>query len=41
MLPNGGVKKAIDLSFTKYCSVKATLEGVAKVTYTYKIAAEQ
>lgn len=31
------VKKAIDLSMEKYCSVKATLEGVAKVNYSYKI----
>lgn len=36
-LSEEAVKKAIDLSFTKYCSVKATLEGVAKVTYTYRI----
>ena len=31
------VKKAIDLSMEKYCSVKATLEGVAKITYSYRI----
>ena len=31
------VKKAIESSMEKYCSVKATLEGVAKVTYRYKI----
>lgn len=31
------VKKAIDLSMEKYCSVKATLEGVAKINYSYKI----
>ena len=31
------VKKAIELSMVKYCSVKATLEGSAKITYKYKI----
>jgi putative redox protein len=31
------VKRAIDLSMEKYCSVKATLEGVAKINYSYKI----
>jgi len=31
------VKKAIELSMEKYCSVKATLEGSAKITYSYKI----
>ncbi|HMK60320.1 MAG TPA: OsmC family protein [Dissulfurispiraceae bacterium] len=31
------VKKAIELSLDKYCSVKATLEGSAKVSYTYEI----
>jgi putative redox protein len=36
-LPDVSVKKAIDLSMDKYCSVKATLEGSAKIDYTYKI----
>ena len=31
------VKKAVDLSMDKYCSVKATLEGSAKISYSYKI----
>lgn len=34
------VKRAIELSMTKYCSVKATLEGTAKFNYTYKIINE-
>ena len=35
-LPDDAVKKAIDLSMDKYCSVKATLEGSAKISYTYR-----
>lgn len=31
------VKRAVELSMTKYCSVKATLEGSAKINFTYKI----
>ncbi len=31
------LKKSIDLSMNKYCSVKATLEGSAKINYSYKI----
>lgn len=31
------VKRAVDLSMEKYCSVKATLEGCAKITFSYKI----
>ncbi|HTZ18302.1 MAG TPA: OsmC family protein [Dissulfurispiraceae bacterium] len=31
------VKKAIELSMEKYCSVKATLEESAKIGYTYKV----
>jgi len=34
------VKKAISLSMDKYCSVKATLEGSAKISFTYKIILE-
>jgi putative redox protein len=34
------VKRAIELSMTKYCSVKATLEGTAKIHYSYKIINE-
>lgn len=31
------VKKAVDISMEKYCSVKATLEGVAKINFSYRI----
>jgi len=34
------VKKAIDLSMNKYCSVKATLEGTAKIDFSYEIIQE-
>jgi putative redox protein len=34
------VKRAIDLSMNKYCSVKATLEGSAKINFSYKIIQE-
>lgn len=34
------VKRAIELSMTKYCSVKASLEGAAKIAYSYKIIQE-
>ncbi len=34
------VKKAVQLSMDRYCSVKFTLEGTAKFTYTYKIIQE-
>jgi len=36
-LPEEAVKKAIESSMEKYCSVKATLEGVAKINYRYTI----
>ncbi|MDI6801960.1 MAG: OsmC family protein [Thermodesulfovibrionales bacterium] len=36
-LSEEAVKKAIDLSMEKYCSVKATLEGTAKISYSYKL----
>ncbi|MCX8069663.1 MAG: OsmC family protein [Thermodesulfovibrionales bacterium] len=36
-IDENGVKRAIELSMEKYCSVKATLEGSAKITYSYKI----
>ena len=36
-LSEEAVKKAVDLSMDKYCSVKATLEGSAKITFSYKI----
>lgn len=31
------VKRAVDLSMGKYCSVKATLEGSAKISFSYRI----
>jgi len=34
------VKRAVQLSMEKYCSVKATLEGSANINYTYKIIEE-
>jgi putative redox protein len=34
------VKRAIDLSMNKYCSVKAALEGSAKIKFTYRISSE-
>ena len=34
------VKRAVQLSMDKYCSVKATLEGSAKIDFSYKIIEE-
>jgi putative redox protein len=31
------VKRAVDLSMEKYCSVKATLEGVARIHFSYRV----
>jgi putative redox protein len=31
------VKRAVDLSMEKYCSVKATIEGSARITFSYRI----
>jgi putative redox protein len=39
-LSEAAVKRAVQLSMDKYCSVKATLEGTAKVTYKYLIVEE-
>ena len=36
-LDNAKVKRAIDLSLDKYCSVAKTLEKTANITYTYTI----
>jgi putative redox protein len=36
-LSDDAVKRAVDLSMEKYCSVKATLEGCANVTFSYRI----
>jgi putative redox protein len=36
-LSEEAVKKAVDLSMEKYCSVKATLEGSAKISFSYRI----
>jgi len=34
------VKRAVQLSMDKYCSVKATLEGVAKITHSFRVVEE-
>ena len=39
-LSEDAVKRAVDLSMDKYCSVKATIEGSAKVTWSYRIVEE-
>lgn len=39
-LTDEAVKRAVELSMQKYCSVKATIEGAAKVKYSYKIINE-
>ncbi len=36
-LSDEAVKRAIQLSMDKYCSVKATLEGAAKINFSYRI----
>ncbi len=36
-LKEENIKKAIELSQTKYCSVSAILKGTAEVTYSWKI----
>ncbi|WP_322807653.1 OsmC family protein [Thermanaerothrix sp.] len=39
-LTSEGVEQAIRLSEEKYCSVAATLRGVAEITYGFEIAGE-
>lgn len=39
-LSEQAVKKAVESSMDKYCSVKATLEGAAKINYRYTIIGE-
>jgi putative redox protein len=39
-LSDEAVKRAVQLSMDKYCSVKATLEGSAKITFSYRIINE-
>lgn len=36
-LSEEAVKRAVDLSMDKYCSVKATIEGSAKISFSYKL----
>lgn len=36
-LSEDAVRRAIDLSMEKYCSVKATLEGCAGISFSYRI----
>ena len=40
-ISEAAVKKAVELSMNKYCSVKATLEGSAKIRFSYKIINEE
>ena len=39
-LKEEAVKRAVQLSMDKYCSVKASLEGSAKITFRYRIVEE-
>lgn len=39
-LSEEAVKRAIELSMERYCSVKATLEGSAKINFSYRIIQE-
>lgn len=39
-IADDAVKRAVELSMEKYCSVKATLEGSAKISYNYRIIEE-
>ena len=39
-LSEEAVRRAVQLSMDKYCSVKATLEGSAKITFSYQIIEE-
>lgn len=39
-LAEEAVKRAVQLSMDKYCSVKATLEDSAKITFSYRIIEE-
>lgn len=36
-LSEEAVKRAVELSMEKYCSVKATLEGAAKINFSYRV----
>ncbi len=36
-LSEEAVRRSVDLSMEKYCSVKATLEGCSKITFSYRI----
>lgn len=40
-LPAAKVKRAVDLSLTKYCSVSKTLEQTADITYTIHLNKQQ
>ncbi|MDY7078664.1 MAG: OsmC family protein [Chloroflexota bacterium] len=40
-LQERAVRKAIEISEQKYCSVAATLRGAAEITYDYAIAEEE
>ncbi|KJU85387.1 redox protein [Candidatus Magnetobacterium bavaricum] len=34
------LKRAVELSMTKYCSVKATIENGVPIEYTYRVIEE-
>jgi putative redox protein len=36
-LSEEAVRKAVEASMEKYCSVKATLEGTAKISYSHRV----
>jgi putative redox protein len=40
-LTEKAVEQAIHLSQDKYCSVSATVRGVARITYDYEIVADE
>jgi putative redox protein len=39
-ISENAVKRAIDLSMNKYCSVKASFEGTAQIDFSYRIIQE-
>ena len=39
-LSDEAVRQAIELSEEKYCSVSATVRGVAEITYSYEVVSE-
>ncbi len=39
-VPEEAVKRAVELSETKYCSVAASLRGVSKITTSFRVINE-